>query len=117
MTGPKIENSERGITLNKSLAWTMVVGFLTAGLYLGGELQQAHSQQEAVLQKLTAMQVSQAEAERRGETARQILDNRLRVVETTRAADNAEIIGLRRDLSEFRVELREALAALRGREP
>ena len=35
MTPPMIENSDRGITINKSLAWTMLVGILTGGVWLG----------------------------------------------------------------------------------
>ncbi len=38
MTPPMIENSDRGITINKSLAWTMVVGVLTGGVWLGVNL-------------------------------------------------------------------------------
>jgi len=30
MNRPMIENSDRGITINKSLAWTMVAGLLGA---------------------------------------------------------------------------------------
>ncbi|MBI6628313.1 hypothetical protein JAO82_00325 [Pontibaca sp. S1109L] len=30
-----IENSDRGITLNKALAWTMASGLIAAGLYVG----------------------------------------------------------------------------------
>ena len=30
-----IENSDRGITLNKQLAWTIGVGLICAGLYVG----------------------------------------------------------------------------------
>jgi hypothetical protein len=32
---PLIENSDRGITLNKSLAWTVGCGIVGAGLYIG----------------------------------------------------------------------------------
>ncbi len=30
-----IENSERGITLNKSLAWTILTGVLAGGIWIG----------------------------------------------------------------------------------
>ncbi len=32
---PMIESSDRGITLNKQLAWTIGVGLIGAGLYVG----------------------------------------------------------------------------------
>lgn len=31
----RIENSDRGVTLNKSLAWTVGCGLIGAGLYVG----------------------------------------------------------------------------------
>lgn len=44
MTGrPMIENSDRGITLNKSLAWTMATGLLLAGLWLGVQMTELKS--------------------------------------------------------------------------
>lgn len=35
MTGPAIENSDRGITLNKTLAWTMLVALVSLVWYGG----------------------------------------------------------------------------------
>jgi hypothetical protein len=35
MNKPMIENSDRGITLNKSLAWTMATGLILVGLWVG----------------------------------------------------------------------------------
>jgi len=35
MTKPMIENSDRGITLNKSLAWTIGVSLMGGGLWIG----------------------------------------------------------------------------------
>ncbi len=36
-----IENSDRGITLNKSLAWTMLVALLTGGIWIGMQVTDA----------------------------------------------------------------------------
>lgn len=113
MNGPRIENSDRGFTVSKSLGWTMAVGLISAGLYLGGQLQGTHKQQEMVLVKLGEIEDRQQGNQARSESARAGLDARLRAVETTRAADNAEIIGLRRDLGEFRAELRQVITELR----
>jgi len=38
MNRPHIEQNDRGITLNKSLAWTMLVGLLGAGVWLGANM-------------------------------------------------------------------------------
>lgn len=35
---PRIENSERGITLNKSLAWTILVALLGGGFWVGSSV-------------------------------------------------------------------------------
>lgn len=45
MNRPHIEQSDRGITINKSLAWTMVAGLLGAGVWLGANMTET---QEAV---------------------------------------------------------------------
>jgi septal ring factor EnvC (AmiA/AmiB activator) len=45
MNRPHIEQNDRGITLNKSLAWTMLVGLLGAGVWLGANMTET---QEAV---------------------------------------------------------------------
>jgi len=38
MNKPMIENSDRGITLNKSLAWTIGSALLVGGIWIGVEL-------------------------------------------------------------------------------
>lgn len=48
MNKPMIENSDRGITINKSLAWTMVVGLLGAGLWLGAQMGELQSSLNAL---------------------------------------------------------------------
>lgn len=57
MTGIRIENSERGITLNKSLAWTMLAA-LVALVWYGGttvaRLQHATDAQTMTLSELRA---------------------------------------------------------------
>lgn len=55
MTGIRIENSERGITLNKSLAWTMLVALVGLVWYGGttvARLQHALDSQIAALAEL-----------------------------------------------------------------
>lgn len=37
MNRPMIENNDRGITVNKSLGWTMAVGVLIGGIWIGTE--------------------------------------------------------------------------------
>lgn len=43
MNKPAIENSDRGITLNKSLAWTMALALVGGGIWVGIEVNAARS--------------------------------------------------------------------------
>lgn len=40
---PMIENSERGVTLNKSLAWAILVALVTGGIWVGQQVGQTAS--------------------------------------------------------------------------
>lgn len=106
MNNPRINNDDRGITLNKSLAWTMVVGLVAAGLWLGTETASTRGMVE---------NLSLQQSERHAETLaqRRETDVRLRALETSRATQDSELTALRRDLTDFRSELREAVQLLR----
>lgn len=41
MNAPMIENSERGITLNKSLAWTILASVVAGGVWIGTQVTDA----------------------------------------------------------------------------
>lgn len=56
-----IENSERGITINKSLAYTLVCGLLGLGLYVGTTVAQLKSSIEGLDSRI-AMQSMSSEA-------------------------------------------------------
>lgn len=99
MNKPMIENSERGITVNKTLAWTMVVGLLAGGYFIGTEL----SSTKTLLSEIKlASEASRVEMR----TVTSDIDSRLRAVETTRAGDGVEINILRRDFNDMRAEVR-----------
>ncbi|MBC7156582.1 MAG: hypothetical protein H5U20_03595 [Rhodobacteraceae bacterium] len=46
-----IENSERGITLNKSLAWTMLVAVLAGGVWIGTQVTEAKKGVETLTER------------------------------------------------------------------
>lgn len=48
MNKPMIENSDRGITLNKSLAWTVLVGVLSGGVWVGIQVNSARQGVDAL---------------------------------------------------------------------
>lgn len=97
-----IETSDRGITISKSLAWTMIAGLIGAGVWMGSNL----SGTKTLLETISTQQ-----GDARDERLR--LEARLRAVEASRASDAVELSGLRRDLTEFRAELRDVAALLR----
>ena len=105
-----IENSDRGITVNKALAWTIVSGLLAGGFFMGSEL----ASTKAILTELKqGSESSRLEMKRVTDG----IDARLRAVETSRASDATEIIGLRREIGDFRGEVRELTRLLREIRP
>lgn len=72
-----IESSDRGLTVSKSLAWTMALGLL--GLGMSGGLQVA---------TISAQLGSIAEQVGGAAKSREQIDARLRVLETARARDD-----------------------------
>ncbi len=72
-----IENSDRGITLNKSLAWTMACGLIGAGLYAGIQMTNLTSKVDEVSRI----------GDRAGHDRRQI-EIRVRSLEQSKARDD-----------------------------
>lgn len=105
-----IENSDRGITVNKALAWAIVTGLVGGGFFMGSEL----AGTKAILTEMkAAAESSRLEMKRVTDG----IDARLRAVETSRASDATEIIALRRDIGDFRREVRELTGLLQKINP
>lgn len=107
-----IENSDRGITLAKPLAWTMLVGLLSGGVWVGGTIGSVRSELGSLVDKVSEQQAAASVRATRDDQDRQSMEARLRAVEVSRAQDASEIGALRRDLSDFRSELKEATRLL-----
>lgn len=104
MNRPSIQSDDRGVTLNKSLAWTMAAGLIGAGLYVG--------------LNIAGLQTSVDGFHRELETAsqeRMAFDRRLRAVETTAARDDQRMLELMRILT--RIEARLDTPTPAGRRP
>jgi hypothetical protein len=106
MNGPRITNEDRGITLNKQLAWVITVGLICAGLWLGSEVVGTKN----MVLDIRASQIRQDED--RAQYRRDV-DQRLRALENARATDGSELSALRRDLTSFRAEIREDITDLK----
>ena len=87
MTGARIQSDERGITLNKTLAWTMLVTLLGGAFWLGSMLndvagkietvaevqQQAQREAAEVRARVSALERSEARGDARLENILQLL--------------------------------------------
>ena len=108
-----IENSDRGITLAKPLAWTILSGLVVAGIWIGQTSGELQTELGAVAKSLAGLEASQALSEARDREDRRSFEDRLRAVETSRVQDTTELNALRRELTTFREELQEATDLLR----
>lgn len=97
-----IENSDRGITLNKSLAWTMAGGLIGAGLYVGLQIATLSS-------GLDEMARSSVEAR----NSRAQIEGRVRVLENGAAQSRVQFDALYQSLQEIKTDQRESNELLR----
>lgn len=78
-----IENSDRGITLNKSLAWTIATAIIGAGLYLGIAMGNVTTS----LEHMGRLSDSAKEVHRR-------LDERIGALEQSKARDDERFVSI-----------------------
>ena len=97
-----IENSDRGITLNKSLAWTMAGGLVGMGLYVGLTIATLSTKVDNLANVSGAARV-----ERNG------VEVRVRILENTASQYQAQFEALNLSLSEIKQDQREMNALLR----
>lgn len=94
MNAPRIENADRGITLNKSLAWTVLVALLTVAFWIGATVQGLRSSTvdltEAQADISAAAKESRAEVKARDDEQ----DGRIRVLETAAARSDERMINV-----------------------
>jgi hypothetical protein len=101
MTPPRIQNDERGITLNKSLAWTITVALVMAGLWVGSMVSSIDTR------------VATLEAESRNKHIRlEAHDARLRPLEVQVGTAGAELRAMREALTEGINDIRSRLARI-----
>lgn len=58
MNSPRINNDERGLTINKTLGWTIAVGLVTGGLWIGSQVASLNS----AIQTMTLRQTEDRQA-------------------------------------------------------
>lgn len=109
MTPPRITTDERGITLNKSLAWTMLVAIISAAFWVGVTVTQLQSDTMNFTE--TMKEVKQTiDDDRAGATAREA---RIRALERDSAGQAARFESLSSAMAEVKAELRQTNDMLR----
>ena len=82
-----IENSDRGITLNKSLAWTVACGLVGAGLWVGLQVATLRGETTALSQTINGLRVDLTASEAR----QAALTSRVRANETALARQDERL--------------------------
>jgi cell shape-determining protein MreC len=99
---PMIENSDRGITMAKPLAWSILCG-IVAVVYFGGSTVTSLSQStQAVTASLSAMQAASVQVE-----------GRVRALENNASRQDARFEALKQSLDEVKEQGRETNTLLR----
>lgn len=98
----RIENSDRGITLNKGLAWSMACGMIGAGLWVGIQL-------ASVTTKIDTMSSASSEAA----AARMSLEVRIRALENAATQTRVQFETLYQTMQEIKEDQRESNDLLR----
>lgn len=101
---PRIENSERGITLNKTLAWTIAIGIATGSLWLGASMAELNSEMRNVVKQADVAALRRAE-----------LETRIRALESSAVDQGRWISSISSNLEEIKAAQNEILKELRGR--
>ena len=104
-----IENSDRGVTLNKPLAWTMFVAVVTLVWYGGTTVTMLQASSDALLQSVLETRAMIA-AER--ESSLQ-LESRIRVLESSASRQDARFDAFSQSLEELKSAQRETNELLR----
>jgi len=102
MTG-HIENSERGITVDKSLAWTIGGSLVAVGLYIGVTVATLSTTIDNLQSTIAVLNNADQNATR----DRVNLESRLRILENGAAASRAEFVALAASLQGIVTEQRE----------
>lgn len=103
MNKPMIENSDRGITLNKSLAWTIATALLAGGIWVG-------------VQVTSAKQGISTLADRQAEDRAEIRANSQQIVNmrSQNARVDQRLTGIEQSAARTEANVQEILRFLRG---
>lgn len=109
-----MEVGDRGITLSKALAWTIVTGLCVAAYWLGSEMRHTQTTLEGLVKQQTERHAETMSYRRDIEQQSREQDRRIRVLEAAREASTSEMTALRRDLTGFRQDMRDLKELIEG---
>lgn len=111
MTSPRpmIENSDRGITLNKQLAWTILSALVVGGMWIGSTVTGLQGSTRNLSEAISETR-STISAERQSNSA---LEQRIRILENTSSRQDARFDALNLSLEEVKSAQRETNTLLR----
>ncbi|MBM1817154.1 hypothetical protein [Pseudosulfitobacter pseudonitzschiae] len=98
----RIENSDRGITMNKGLAWSMACGMIGAGLWVGIQLASATTK----IDEFARINTDAA-------SARASLEVRVRALENAATQTRVQFETLYQTMQEIKTDQRESNDLLR----
>lgn len=108
-----IENSDRGITLNKTLAWTVLVGLLGAGVLVGMQTATLTSGIAGLQGDLDAAIQTQATEVGKRDRMTDRLTDRLRALEIRGSARDTDFSNLSANMQDMQQQLKENNRLLR----
>ena len=103
MSHQMIENSDRGLTINKGLAWTILSSFLIGGMWVGIQVNSSSTGLQTI-------------AERQNEDRAEIRENRAAIndLRSSNARIDQRLGGIENSLSKTETNVSEILRYLRG---
>lgn len=104
-----IENADRGVTLNKQLAWTMLVALVGAVWWGGSTITKLQASTENLVDAVSETRSTIADER---QTAR-ALEARVRALEASATRQNAQFEALSKGMDELKTQQRETNALLR----
>lgn len=113
MGSPMIENSDRGITMNKQLAWSILLAVVGGGMWLGSTVAglQATTSRFSMDLSESRLQITADNAAEK--QAAMVLETRVRTLEVSATRQDARFDALSRSLDELKSQQRETNDLLR----
>lgn len=113
MGRPMIENSDRGITLNKQLAWTIGVAIVGGGFWIGSTVTGLQSSTARLISDLSESRAQITADLATEKQAAGVLEARVRTLEVSTTRQDARFDALSRSLDELKSQQRETNDLLR----